>query len=342
MKVAEYHSNEDVRIVDMPVPEVGEGEILVKTKVCGICGSDVLEWYRRMRKSPFFGHEVSGIIEKVGKGVKELGRGDRVFIHHHVPCFTCHYCRRGSYTMCPTYHRTNLDPSGFAEYIRVPRTNVENGGVIKLPDNISFEEASLIEPMGCCMRGLKRTNLQMGDTVLVVGTGFAGLVHIQIAKMMGAGLIIASDFFDFKLQEAKKMGADVVVNPGKEKVKEKLYEVNEGRGADVVVVTPPSTRVIKEAIEFLDRGGTLYLFGPTSPDDYLSILPYTFFFSELSLITSYSASPIETNAVCRLMQEGKITTQGLITHRFKLDQIGEAVRVAARADESLKVIVNFE
>jgi len=292
-----------------------------------------------MRKSPFFGHEVSGIVEKVGEGVDNFKEGDRVFIHHHVPCFICHYCRRGKYTMCPTYHHTNFDPAGLAEYIRVPEINVKNGGVIKLPNNISFEEGSLFEPIGCCIRGLKEAHLHMGDTVLVIGLGFTGLVHVQLARIMGAGLVVATDFIDFKLEKAREMGADVTINPGREDVKEKLYEVNEGRGADVVVVTPASIKAIEEAIGFLDKGGTLYL---TSPDEYLSILPYTFFFSELSLTTNYSASPIETNAACRLIEEGKIKTKELITHRFSLDQIQEAMELAAKAEESLKVVIKFD
>lgn len=341
MKVAEYYSAQDVRIVDIPVPEIGPGEILMKTKVCGICGSDILDWYRKTKKTHFFGHEVTGVIEKVGEGVRGFSPGDRIYVNHHVPCFVCHWCRRGSYTMCPTYRQTDLDPAGFAEYIRIPRINVENGGIIKLPDNVSFEEGSLIEPIGCCMRGLKKANLQPGDTVLIIGAGFTGLAHLQLARVMGAALIIVIDFFDFKLKKAKILGADVTINPEKESVKKKLYQINEGRGADVVVVTPASTEAIKQAIEYLDKGSTLYLFGPTSPDDYIQILPHTFFFSEISLITSYSSTPIEDNAVCRLIKEKKIKAEELITHRFQFNKIKEAVALAAKSRHSLKIVINF-
>ena len=240
------------------------------------------------------------------------------------------------------YKRQDFDPAGLAEFVRVPELNVKNGGVIKLPNCVSFEDGSLFESIGCCLKGLKNTNLHIGDTVLIIGAGFTGLVHVELARMMGAGLIVVSDFFDFKLKKAKMMGADVVINPGKEDIREKLYEVNEGRGADVVIVTPASIRAIQEAMKYLDKGGRLYLFGPTSPDDYLSILPYTFFFSELSLTTSYSTTPIETNAVCKLMKEGKIKTEGLITHRFNLNEVQKAVGIAAKGDKSLKVIINFE
>ena len=342
MKAAEYHDNHDVRVVGIPVPRIGQGEVLVKTKVCGICGSDLVHWYHKTKGSPFFGHEVSGIVTQVGEGVERFKEGDRVFVHHHVPCFICHYCRRGSYTMCSTYRSTHLDPAGLAEYIRVPQLNVKNGGLIRLPDNVSFEEGSLIEPIACCMRGLRKTNLCTGDTVLIIGAGFAGLVHLQLARMMGAGLVGITDFFDSKLRKAKVLGVDFTINPGRESVKEKLYAVNEGRGADVVVITPGSTRAIEQGLELLDRGSTLYLYGFTSPQEYISILPYSIFFAETNLVASYSASPLETNAVCRLMKEGKMTLRELITHRFSLDQIGEAVEIAAKAEESLKVIITFD
>ncbi|MBC7189718.1 alcohol dehydrogenase catalytic domain-containing protein [Candidatus Aerophobetes bacterium] len=341
MKVAKYYSSEDIRIVDAPVPEIKEGEILVRTKVCGICGSDILAWYREVKKSLSFGHEITGVVEKVAKGVENVKEGDRVFVHHHVPCFVCHFCQRGSYTMCPTFHRTNIYPSGFAEYIRVPEINVRNGGVIPLSENVSFEEGSLIEPMACCMRGLKRARVRWGDTVLVIGAGFTGLVHTQLARMMGAGVIVICDFFDFKLEKAKKMGADVTVNLSKEDVKEKLYEVSRGRGADLVVVTPASVKAIEGAMEFLAKGGTLYFFGPTSPSEYLSLLPHDFFFSELTLMTNYSASPLETHAIYRLMEEKRITTEGLITHRFDLFHLKEAIEIAKKADKSIKVVINF-
>lgn len=341
MKLAKYSDLNEIWVVDAQVPEIEPGDILVKTKVCGICGTDLLEWYRKIKKSPFLGHEVTGVIEKAGKNVDAFKEGDRVFIHHHVPCFVCHYCRRGKYTMCSTYHSTHFDPAGMAEFVRVPELNVTHGGVIKLPDNVSFEQGSLLEPVGCCLRGIANTNLHTGDTVLIIGAGFTGLIHAQLARMMGASLVIVSDFFDFKLAKAKEMGADVTINPGKENMKEKLYMVNQARGADIVIVTPASTRAIQEAVEYLDKGGHLYLFGPTSPDDYVSLLPYTFFFSELSLSTSYSATAIETNAACKLIQQKRLQTNGLITHRFNINEVQKAIGIAKKADASLKVIIEF-
>ena len=178
MKAAIYYNNNDVRVENVPIPQINWGEILVEVRTCGVCGSDVLEWYRKPEAPLSLGHELSGVVSAVGKGVKNVKEGERVFIHHHVPCYTCHHCLRGNYTMCDSYRKTHFDPGGFAQYVRVPRINVERG-IIKIPDTLSFEEASLIEPVSCCLRGIQRTNLQPGDTVLVIGTGFIGLAYIQ-------------------------------------------------------------------------------------------------------------------------------------------------------------------
>ena len=188
MKAALYYTNNDVRIVDVPVPEIGPGEVLVEMKACGICGSDVLEWYRKPRAPMHFGHELTGVIKQVGKGVNNFQVGDRVFVHHHVPCFVCHYCQRGSYTMCPTYHGTHLDPGGFAEYLRIPTINVDRG-VFLLPKEISFEEATFTEPLACAIRGQKFARMKPGESVLVIGSGVAGLLHIQLARISGASFI---------------------------------------------------------------------------------------------------------------------------------------------------------
>ena len=340
MRAARYYSNDDVRVEEVPVPKIGPGEILVEVKTCGVCGSDVMEWYMKPRAPLFFGHEPAGVVYQVGKEVGNLSIGDRVFVHHHVPCFVCHYCRRGSYTMCRTFKETRLYPGGFAEYVRVPAPNVRTD-VLRLPAPVSFEEGSLIEPMACCLRGIKRANLKLGDTVLIMGAGFTGLVHLQLAKILGAGLVIVSDFLDFKLEKAKKLGADIIINPGKEDALEKIKDVNEARGADIVVVTPGSIEALKEAIRLAGKGATLYQYGPTSPEATLSIVPHQFFFSEITFVASYSCSSLETRTILEYIYQKRIDTDGLITHNFDLDQIGQAVKLTAKAKESLKVLVKM-
>lgn len=338
MKAALYYCNDDVRVVDVSVPEIGPGEVLVEMKACGICGSDVLEWYRKPRAPMHFGHELTGVIKQVGKGVNNFQVGDRVFVHHHVPCFVCHYCQRGSYTMCPTYHGTHLDPGGFAEFVRVPAINVERG-MLKLPPEISFEEGTLIEPVSCCLRGLKKSEMREGDTVLVIGAGASGLIHVQLAKLLGAGMVIVSDLIDNKLTIAREFGADYTVNPQKEDIEKKLRQINEGRLADLVVVTPASTAAIKQGIYLADKGATVYIFGPTSPEEAFSLVPHHLFFSEIKLMASYSSYIAETKVALDYIKRKKINSAKLITHRFSLDEIGKAMKLVAKAQESLKVVI---
>ncbi len=341
MKAAYYYSNDDIRVVDIPIPEIGTGDVLVKMEACGVCGSDILEWYRKPRAPMYFGHEVTGVVVGAGERVKLFKPGNRVFVHHHVPCFVCHYCQRGNYTMCPTYHSSSLDPGGFAEFVRIPAINVERG-MLKLPPEISFEEGALIEQISCCLRGLNKSGLQQGDTVLVIGTGFAGLVHIQLAKLLGAGIVIASDLIDYRLDKAKKFGADYIINPKKENPEARIREINQGRLADIVVVTPASTAVIKQAIDLADKGSTVYIFGPTSPEETLSIIPHTLFFSEITIMASYSSYIAETTVTLGYIKRKQIDCPELITHRFSLDNIGEAIRVVVKGEKSLKVVVLAE
>ena len=192
MKVGMYYRNSDVRVEEMDKPEINPDEILVKAEVCGICGSDVLEWYR-IKKAPLvLGHEMTGTIAEVGGDVAQYRRGQRVFVSHHIPCNRCYYCLRGYHTACETLHRTNYFPGGFSEYIRVPALNVDRG-VFPLPDEMSFEEGSFIEPLACAVRAQRLININAGETVLIIGSGPAGLIHLMLAEVMGAGRVIATD-----------------------------------------------------------------------------------------------------------------------------------------------------
>lgn len=338
MKAALYYTNDDVRIVDVPVPEIGPGEVLVEMRACGICGSDVMEWYRKPKAPLYFGHELTGIVRQAGEKVTDFKEGDRVFVHHHVPCFTCHYCQRGSYTMCPTYHETNLDPGGFAEFVRVPSFNVQRG-MLKLSSEISFDEGTLIEPISCALRGLTKARLRPADTLLILGGGVSGLIHIQVGKLMGAGTVIVSDFIDYKLDKARQFGVDYVINPKNENLKKRIHSINQGRLADIVVVTPGSSSVIEQAVHLVDKGGTLYIFGPPPPGDTLCIDGNHLFFSEINIVSSYSSYISETTAALEYIRRGQVDAAGLITHRFPLSNIGDAMRLAVEAKNSLKILV---
>ena len=206
MKVAVYHNNKDIRIQEMPKPKIKEGEILVKVKASSICGTDVMEWYRIKKAPLILGHETTGDIVEVGEGVKKFKAGQRVFVTHHVPCYECKYCLEGNHTACQVLHKGNYDPGGFSEFIRVPRINVEHGTFL-LPESVSYEEGTIVEPLACCVRGQKVINVKENHTVLILGSGVSGLLNIQLAKLRGAR-VVATDVDDYKLKKAKEFGAD--------------------------------------------------------------------------------------------------------------------------------------
>lgn len=338
MKAARYYSNDDLRIEQIPIPQIKRGEILVKVRVCGVCGSDVLEWYRKPRAPLFLGHELSGVVAKVGEGVKNVKKGDRVFVHHHIPCYVCHHCRRDHYSMCESFRKTHFDPGGFAQYVRVPKTNVEKG-IIKIPDTMSFEEASLIEPVSCCVKAIQRTDLHPSDTALVIGCGFIGLVFIQLAQLLGAGLVVGTDFVDFRREKASQLGADYTINPSCENALERIRELNHREGADVVIVTAGSIKAIEEGIKMAGKGSSVCLFGVTSPEESVCVSPHQLFSSEITFTGVDSSSEKDTHAAFKFLCQKKINSQELITHRFPLDEIGEAFQVVTEAKNSLKVVV---
>lgn len=337
MKVARYYSRHDIRLEEMPVPRIGPGELLVQVKACGLCGSDLMEWYVQEKAPAVLGHEPAGVVAQVGERVENFQIGDRVFVHHHVPCFTCHHCLRGHYTLCKTFKATHIDPGGFAEYIRVPALNVERD-VLKLPSDLSFDEATLIEPVATCIRGIERAGIQTGDTVVVIGTGVTGLIHIQLARIRGAGMIMATDFSPFRLKMARRLGADEAI-AASEDVLAWLKKLNKGKGADAVIVTAGSIEAMEQGLALAGKGATVLLFAPSPPEATLPVSPYHLLFSEITITGTYSCSPLETRQALSLIQAGRINVKDLITHRFDLAGVGKAFDLAAQAGESLKIVI---
>src|SRR2546426_643056 len=237
MRAAMYYANDDVRIVELPKPRIGPGEILVRVKASGICGSDVMEWYRKPKAPLVLGHEIAAEVVQVGAGVDSVKVGDRVFVSHHVPCGSCRYCLAGHETVCETLRTTNFDPGGFAEFVRVPAINVKHG-VFPLPQEISDDEATFVEPLACVIRGQRLAGFRPGGTMLVLGSGVAGLLHIKLAKAAGAAKVIATDVVDFRKAAARKSGADVVID-GREDVPRRVKEANEGNLADLITHVLP-------------------------------------------------------------------------------------------------------
>jgi len=338
MKVAMYYHQQDIRIEEMPIPEIGNDEILVEMKTCGVCGSDLMGWYLKSRVPLVLGHEPAGVIAKRGSMVKGFSVGDRVFVHHHVACLTCNYCMHKDYTLCEQFHKTNIEPGGFAEYFRVPAPNVQID-TLKIPEVLLFEEATLIEPVGCCIRALRKSGIQTGDCIAIIGAGTTGIIHAALSRVFGAVKTIVSDLIDYRLRTAEKFGADITVNPENEDLAEVVNAETEGIGADIVIVTAPSIEAYKVGLRVCRKGGKLCVFAPTNPGEYLQISPKELFFSEIQIIPSYSTSHVETRMALELLKSERINVNELITHRFRLVEAAEAFKTALENKESLKVMV---
>jgi L-iditol 2-dehydrogenase len=337
MRVAMYYNNEDVRLEEMSKPKIGPGELLGKVMACGICGSDVMEWYRMPKAPLVLGHEATGEIVEVGEGVENFKTGDRVFVSHHVPCNTCRYCLNGHHTACETLHSTNFDPGGFAEYIRVPQINVDHGTFI-LPKEISFEDGTFIEPLGCVLRGQRRAHVQPGHAVLIIGSGISGLLHIQLARILGATPVIATDINEYRLRATRRFGADAAIH-AEEDVPAQLRQVNENRLADRVIVSTGALSALTQALRCVDRAGTILYFAPTKSGIDIPI-PFNHFWSnQIVLTTSYAASPADIATAIELIRTSRVNVHDMITHRLSLAEAALGFRLVAEAKESIKVII---
>lgn len=338
MLAVEYHANDDVRIVELPIPEIGVGEILVQLRACGLCASDVMEWYMKPRAPIYPGHEPVGVIAAIGEGVEQFGVGQRVFVHHHVPCMVCHYCQRGSFSQCASFRATRLHPGGLAEYIRVPAANVQLD-VLLLPDDLSFEAATLIEPLACCVRGVNRAAIQPGDCTLVLGAGSNGMMLAQLARQRGAFPVIIVDPIAYRRQRALEVGVDYALDPQVGELLDQVLAVNTGHRPDSVIVTPSSIGAMKQGIDLVCRGGTVLLFAPSAPAELLGISPHHLFFQEITLRTSYSAGPYETRHALDLLRSGRIRAEHVITHRFALRDAAQAFQLVAKPGDALKAVI---
>lgn len=333
-----YYNNSDVRLEECQVPSVGPGEALVKVMACGICGSDVLEWYRARTAPRVLGHEMSGDIVEVGEGVTEFAAGDRVFVSHHVPCNSCRYCETGHHTMCDTLRSTNFDPGGFSEFLKAPRINVENG-IFKLPDTLSYETGTFIEPLACAVRGQRTASVNKGHEVLVLGSGISGLLHIALAKATGASRIVASDVSDYRLESAADFGADFSLRADMEGFVEESIAANAGRKFHRVIVSTGAPAAMKQALECVDRGGVVLFYAPGGPDFNLSLPFNDFWKNGVTLTTTYGAAPVDIKEAIELLAAGKIPVEKMITHRLPLEDTQKGFQLVADGSESIKVII---
>jgi L-iditol 2-dehydrogenase len=337
MRVAMYYRNSDVRLQEMPKPEIGPDALLVKVISSGICGSDVMEWYRIKRAPLVLGHEIAGDIVEVGKNVKKYKVGQRVFVSHHVPCMKCRYCLAGHTSTCDTLRTTNFYPGGFAEYVRVPEINLEHG-IFVLPKELTYDDGAFIEPLACVVRGFKLGRFRPGSTVLVLGSGIAGLLNIKLAKAHGAERIIATDISKYRLDAAKRFGADDIID-ATGNVPKLVREANGGRLADFVIVCVGSTSAIDQAFKSIDRGGTILLFAPPMPGTQVPVPFGDLWKDEITITMTYAGSPDDIKDAIELIRRKKIVVSDMITHRFGLADTGKGFELVAKAGESIKVII---
>lgn len=343
MKTATLDNN-TVKIIDVGIPEVGSNDVLVKMKVCGICGSDLEKVFGKYgMKSSKIGHEPAGIVQKIGKNVKNFKENDRVFIHHHVPCYSCHYCYNEDFTMCESYQKSNIEPSGLSEYILVPEWNVLRGGLVKLPDNINFDNAALIEPVACCLRSLSKLDIKKADKIAIFGTGPTGLIHMMLAKHFGASKIVLIDINDFRLNFAKNIDPNVIaINIQKVEniaLDEIIFSKVERIGVDVSIICTSNITAFINSLKITRKGGTISIFGVPPKKSDVNIDFNLIYSKELKIIPSYAASEKEIQQTITLMANNVINFEPIITHRFILNKSFEALKYAHTAKDAMKIIV---
>ncbi len=323
MRAAVYYNNRDVRLKEMPTPQIGPGELLVKVLASGICGTDVMEWYRIKKAPRILGHEIAGEIVESKSGKYKIGQ--RVFVSHHVPCGRCKYCLSGNHTACETLHKGNYDPGGYSEFIRVPKINVDNGTYL-LPKNVSDSEGTMIEPLACVVRGQRVIDVKKGQLVLILGSGLSGLLNIQLAKLKGAR-IVATDINQYRLNKAKEFGADEAIN-----AKEKL-DIK----ADRIIICTGALQALAQAFDSIDRKGVILLFA--IPSKNIEIPTVDFWRNEISLVSSYGAAPDDLKESLELIKKRKIDVKKMISHELPLEEIQKGFKIVSEAKESLKVVL---
>lgn len=328
-----------VTLVESELPKVNEDEMLVRMQTCGICGSDLEKVYGNYgMRSLRVGHEPAGAVIKVGKNLKKFQVGDRVFVHHHVSCYSCRYCLQGNYTMCNNYQTSNIEPCGLSEEFIVPKWNIEHGGVLKLPESISYDEAALIEPFACCIRGLNKISIKHGDNVAILGAGPTGVMHTLLARLWGANNIVVSDVNEFRLKFVEKYGV-TAVNLNLEKLDDVINSNTGSLGVDVTILATGSMKAFESSLRITRRGGKILLFGVPSVGSKYDLELNSLYSNEQIIIPSYGASEIETNQALSLMSDKSIDLLPLVTHRFQLRESDNAFKCAHEAVDAMKVLV---
>jgi L-iditol 2-dehydrogenase len=333
MKVSVWYNNKDIRIEEVPKPKPGHKEMLIKVISCGICGSDIVEWYRLPRAPLVQGHEIGAQVVEVGKLVTQYQPGDRVFVAPKVPCMKCDYCKNGHYPVCSSV-KERL-PGGFAEYILVPESLIENGTYL-LPQNITYDQSTIIEPLACCVRAQQLAGVHKNQTVMVLGSGMSGLLHVKLAKAKHCR-VIATDINRKRLEFADRMGADFTINAA-ENVPEQLVAKNT-RLADIVILCTSAIPAVNQAWKCVDKGGVIVFFTIPHPDKKVTIPINDFWTRETRIITSYYCGPTDIVAAINLIESETIKVDDMITRRLALQDIAKGFQMVMEGKESIKVII---
>jgi L-iditol 2-dehydrogenase len=328
----------EIVVKDVSIPRLTGGDVLVRMEASGVCGTDLEKIAGQLGPGGILGHEVSGTVAKVADDIKDYAPGDRVIAHHHVPCYKCYLCKRGDLTLCDEFKKTNIDPCGFAEHFRVPKSNVEKGALIKLPTEMSFEEGALIEPTACCIRAIRTAQPHKDDNVLVVGMGPTGLTQVQLLKQSTSGLIIGTDIIDSRLEMARRLGAEKTLNAQKENVPEAVRRLT-GTGADLALVATGNERALEQAFSSVRKGGRVLLFGAPGQGAHYPLDVSIFFNRQLSLFSSYSCTEAEMHEAVGLVTGKKLDLAALITDRFELKNADKALENAKSSKTAVKTII---
>lgn len=340
MKTATVKKPSVISVDETCSPSLGEGEVLVQMRACGICGSDLEKVFGQYgSQSMRLGHEPAGVILDVGSGVTEFQKGDRVFTHHHVPCYSCTLCLHGNETMCKKYSETNLAPCGLSEQYVVPKWNVAHGGILKLSDSTTFEEAAMIEPLACCVRAWAKCRYQKGDTAAVFGVGPTGMMHVLLAQAKQFSKIFCLDVNDFRLDFAKRFGITDAINSADGNRFEKVSDSTDGVGVDIAIVATSSMAALEDAFEMVRKGGTVVMFGVPSRGAKIGLDMCKVYSKEVTLITSYAASDADTKEALDLIESCQINAGQLITHRYPISESQKAFEHARSGDGAMKIII---
>ena len=342
MKAAVVKSNSNIEIKNIEKQSVGPGDILVKMRACGICGSDVEKVFGKYgQPSMRLGHEPAGTIAEVGSEISNFSVGDRVFTHHHVACYSddCHECNHGNETMCQKYYESNLEPCGLADEYIVPEWNVKHGGVLKIPDSMSFEEAAMIEPLACCIRAWNKFTHKNNDSVAILGIGPTGIMHALLAKLYGIGKIFCLDLNEFRLDFAKKFET-ITINSGNTNALEQIKSETANQGVDVVIVATSSLNALKDAVSFVRKGGTIVMFGVPSKGANIELDMSEVYSRGLTIVNSYAASDFDTKDAIEKISNKQINVSQLITHKYNLEECQQAFVHAKSGDNAMKIIIS--